>query len=133
MFRKFRIIEIQAVGHESCGFFFWGAKMRILSWNLNGIKSCIRRGDFDQIRALPLMDVICFQEIRTQERMKVLDRYHHIWYPAEQKKYSGTLTLSLVKPLDVKLGFGIMKTLCCSATSPFRTVASIYIPCSVKA
>ena len=79
--------------------------MRILSWNLNGLKACLNRDDFKQIKALPLPDVICFQETRTKERPQVLDGYHHYRYPAKDKKgYSGTLTLTLVEPFAVRFG-----------------------------
>ena len=80
--------------------------MRILSWNLNGIKACIRNGDFEQFKKLPEIDIMCFQETRTQDKMQVLKDYHHYWYPAEQKHYSGTLTLTLVKPMKVIYGIG---------------------------
>ena len=81
--------------------------MQILSWNLNGLKACIKRNDFEQLRKLPPLDVLCFQETRTQEKPIVFKDYHHYWYPAEAKKYSGTLTLSLVKPLNVIYGIGV--------------------------
>ena len=81
--------------------------MQILSWNLNGLKACIRRNDFEQLRKLPPLDVLCFQETRTHEKPIVFKDYHHYWYPAEAKKYSGTLTLSLVKPLNVIYGIGV--------------------------
>ena len=81
--------------------------MQILSWNLNGLKACIKRNDFEQLRKLPPLDVLCFQETRTQEKPIVFKDYHHYWYPAEEKKYSGTLTLSLVKPQSVIYGLGV--------------------------
>ncbi|MBR1435990.1 MAG: exodeoxyribonuclease III [Bacteroidales bacterium] len=80
--------------------------MRILSWNLNGLKASLRRGDFEQLKALPALDVISLQEIRTHECPTVLEGYRHYWYPAMQKGYSGTLTMSLVEPVDVIYGFG---------------------------
>ena len=80
--------------------------MRVLTWNLNGLKASLKRGDFEQIKSLPIMDIICLQEIRTRECPTVIEGYRHYWYPAMQKGYSGTLTLSLVEPLDVLYGFG---------------------------
>lgn len=81
--------------------------MRILSWNPNGIKSCVRRGDFHQLAALDPLDIICFQETRTPEKLTAIEGYHHFWYPSEDKRSSGTLTLSLVEPENVIYGFGI--------------------------
>ena len=59
--------------------------MQILSWNLNGLKACIKLNDFEQLRKLPPLDVLCFQETRTQEKPIVFKDYHHYWYPAEEK------------------------------------------------
>lgn len=81
--------------------------MRILSWNLNGLRACLKNGSFERLKTLPLIDVFCFQEIRTREQLRVLDGYHHFWYPAEKMKYSGTLTLTLIKPEKVIYGMGI--------------------------
>ena len=81
--------------------------MRILSWNLNGLKSCVGRGDFEQLRKLFPLDVLCFQETRTSDEPVVLNDYYHFYYPAEKKRYSGTLTLTLVKPHNVILGIGV--------------------------
>ncbi|MBQ9549836.1 MAG: exodeoxyribonuclease III [Lachnospiraceae bacterium] len=81
--------------------------MRILTWNLSGIKSCIRRNDFSQLEPLKTLDVICFQETRTPDKLTAIEGYHHFWYPSSDKHSSGTLTLSLVEPEDVIYGFGI--------------------------
>ena len=51
-------------------------------------------------------DVFCVQEIRTQEKIKVLRGYHHFWHPGERNGYFGTLTMTKVKPLAVKYGMG---------------------------
>ena len=81
--------------------------MRILTWNLNGLKACLENEVFEQFNMLPKQDVICFQETRTQEQLRVLPRYYHYWYPAEEKSYSGTLTLTLDKPKNVTYRLGI--------------------------
>ena len=81
--------------------------MNILSWNLNGLQSSLNRDDFKQFEALPQLNIICLQEIRTHSRCRVLENYNHFWYPAEKKRYSGTLTLTLVKPFDVRYGIGV--------------------------
>ena len=81
--------------------------MNILSWNVNGLLSCIRNKSFAQLKKLPPLDIICFQEIKTGEIPQVMEGYHHFFYSAEEKKYSGTLTLTMVEPLDVSYGIGV--------------------------
>lgn len=81
--------------------------MRILSWNVNGLQASIKHGDFEQFRKLETLDVICLQETRTQTRPVVFKDYYHYWNAAEEKKYSGTLTMTLVKPLEVIYGIGV--------------------------
>lgn len=71
------------------------------------LKSCIRRGDFEQLSALGTIDVICFQETRTPEKLTAIEGYHHFWCPSADKRSSGTLTLSLVELEDVIYGLGV--------------------------
>ena len=63
-----------------------GGRMNILSWNLNGIKASLNRGDFGQMENLPTLDVICLQETRTHEEPVVLKNYKHHWYHADKKR-----------------------------------------------
>ena len=85
-----------------------GTHMRILSWNLNGLNAKIRNHDFDQFEHLWPLDIICFQETRTRDRPVIFNDYFHFWYPSIEKKgYSGTMTLTMVKPDKVLRGIGI--------------------------
>ena len=77
--------------------------MRILTWNLNGIRAAIRKG-FDEHVARLSPDVLLLQEIRaTQDQLPVdwisLGGWHVIWNSAEKKGYSGTAILSRF-PID---------------------------------
>ena len=58
--------------------------MNIMSLNLNGLLSCIRNKSFGQLQKLPVLDVICFQEIKTGETPQVMEGYHHFFYSAEK-------------------------------------------------
>lgn len=81
--------------------------MRILSWNVAGLRACIRKGFWDAMRTLE-PDVICLQEVKAMPHQVdiELDGYEAIWNPAEKAGYSGTLILSRV-PVDDRLkGFG---------------------------
>lgn len=79
--------------------------MKIISWNLNGLNSCLKNGSM-----LPLIelapDVVCFQEIRTKQQPEVLPDYHHFWNPSQRDGYSGTLTISKQEPLRAIVGLG---------------------------
>ena len=78
--------------------------MKIVSWNLNGLLSCVNHGSFLPIEALE-PDVVCLQEIRTKETPTVISGYRHIWNPADRDKYSGTAVLTRVEPVDTWTGF----------------------------
>ncbi len=82
--------------------------MKILSWNVNGIRSCIEKGFLKSIEKIN-PDIICLQEIKAhpeQVDIKLTDYEHHFWNSAERKGYSGTAIFSKIKPLSVKYGFG---------------------------
>lgn len=79
--------------------------MRILSWNVNGLRSCLDKGFADVVRA-EAPDVFCLQETRALPEQVDLDLpdYGVWWFPAEKKGYSGTAILSRTEPLDVRRG-----------------------------
>jgi len=85
--------------------------MRIYSYNINGIRAAIKNGLIDWLRN-ESPDLISFQEIKAQipqipaELFEELG-YHHYWFPAERKGYSGVALLSKTKPDQVHEGFGI--------------------------
>ena len=79
--------------------------MKVISWNLNGLLSSVRNGAMIPLEALA-PDVVCFQEIRTKQTTEVLPGYHHFWNPSQREGYSGTLSISKEKPLQVIWGLG---------------------------
>lgn len=80
--------------------------MKIVSWNVNGLRACMKKGFLDFIGRMDA-DIICLQEIRMcQSQMKCeLKEYYQIWNSAAKKGYSGTLVLSKNPPTSVFLGF----------------------------
>lgn len=80
--------------------------MNIISWNVNGLQSCIKRQVFNPIEDI-LPDVFCCQEIKTKQEPIVIEGYNHYFYPAEQDRYSGTMTMTIDEPLDVIRGIGV--------------------------
>lgn len=81
--------------------------MHIISWNVNGIRAVLKKGDF-----LPFIhkydpDILCLQETKAQQGQAVIDlpQYDEYWNSAEKKGYSGTAIFTKVKPLSVSNGF----------------------------
>ncbi|WP_295335491.1 exodeoxyribonuclease III [Flavobacterium sp.] len=86
--------------------------MRIISYNVNGIRAAISKGFLNWLQqANP--DVICLQEIKaTEDQIPLLDVElsgypYHYWFPATKKGYSGVAILSKIKPNKVVFGTGI--------------------------
>lgn len=79
--------------------------MRLVSWNVNGIRSVLKKG-FTDFVASEAPDLLCLQEIRAlpEQAPLELDGYDAHWNPAERKGYSGTLTLARVSPEAVRTG-----------------------------
>ncbi|ARM74868.1 exodeoxyribonuclease III [Acidianus manzaensis] len=82
--------------------------MKIISWNVNGLKAIINKGFVDIIKEFNA-DVLMFQEIKSSTVPLDLQTlgYQIYIFPAKKKGYSGTMTLSRVNPISVKYGIGI--------------------------
>lgn len=84
--------------------------MRLVSWNVNGIRAVIRNGFWEWLAA-DAPDILCLQEIRIQtqqlsEEMRAPPGYYTYWHSAERKGYSGVATFCRVEPEAVRQGFG---------------------------
>lgn len=84
--------------------------MKLISWNVNGIRACVTKGFMDYFKAVNA-DVFCIQESKLQEGQIVLELegYHQYWNYAEKKGYSGTAIFSKAQPLSVSYGLGIQE------------------------
>lgn len=81
--------------------------MKLISWNVNGLRSCVGKGFFDFL-ATESPDVMCLQETKLQpEQAPQVDGYFEYWCSAERKGYSGTAVFSKTEPLSVSFGLGI--------------------------
>ena len=85
--------------------------MKILSWNVNGIRAAERKGLFEWFKN-ESPDILCLQEIKAhpeQAPYYLLNPlgYYTFWNSAERKGYSGVITYTREKPSKVKNGFGI--------------------------
>ncbi len=81
--------------------------MKLVSWNVNGLRACLGKGFLDYVRA-EAPDVICLQETKLQPDQAVFDLegYHRYFNSADKKGYSGTAVLTRTAPLSVTYDFG---------------------------
>ncbi|WP_185851749.1 exodeoxyribonuclease III [Blattabacterium cuenoti] len=85
--------------------------MKIVSYNINGIRSGINKGLLHWIEKCS-PDILCFQEIKAfpeQINTSLFDYlgYYHYWFPSERKGYSGVGILCKKKPIHVEYGIGL--------------------------
>ena len=82
--------------------------MRLVSWNVNGLRACVTKGFADTFRALDA-DIFCLQETKLQPGQITLELpgYHQYWCSAEKKGYSGTALFTKAEPLDVQYNLGL--------------------------
>jgi len=87
--------------------------VRILSWNVNGIRAVVRKGLLDWL-ARDRPDVLCLQEIKARPEQvpppaRAPESYHVEWHPAQRPGYSGTATWSRIPPSAVARDFGVAR------------------------
>ena len=82
--------------------------MRLISWNVNGLRACVQKGFLDVFHELNA-DCFCLQETKLQPGQieLSLDGYQQFWYSAEKKGYSGTALFTKAQPLSVRNGIGV--------------------------
>ena len=82
--------------------------MKLISWNVNGLRAVMGKGFLDTFKALDA-DVFCLQETKLQEGQIDLELpgYHQYWNYAEKKGYSGTAVFCKAEPLSVQRGIGV--------------------------
>ena len=82
--------------------------MKLISWNVNGIRACVQKGFLDFFHEADA-DIFCIQETKMQEGQLTLelDGYHQYWNSAVKKGYSGTAIFTKKEPVSVSYGIGI--------------------------
>jgi exodeoxyribonuclease-3 len=80
--------------------------MKIISWNVNGIRSVHKKGLFLPFIKKYQPDILCLQETKAEQHQHEIDlpEYEEYWNSAERKGYSGTAIFTKEKPLGVMLG-----------------------------
>jgi exodeoxyribonuclease-3 len=115
--------------------------MKIISWNVNGIRAVAKKNFFADIEALN-PDILCLQETKAQDdqvavALEPLNGYHIYSNSAEKKGYSGTAIISKSEPLSVSKGIGIDdhdnegRVLCAEYENFF--LVTVYVPNSGSA
>lgn len=110
--------------------------MKIISWNVNGIRSIVKKDFFENIEKMD-PDVLCLQEIKAQhsevsEAILEMSGYHHYYNAAARKGYSGVAILSKEKPISVTPDMGITEhdnegRILCAEYNNFYLV-NVYVP-----
>lgn len=77
--------------------------MKIISWNVNGLAACIKKGFLDKVKEFRA-DVICLQETKLTEEIELQIPYNKYWNFSKRKGYSGTAIFSRYNPLSVSYG-----------------------------
>lgn len=85
--------------------------MKIISWNVNGLRAVAQKNFFTDFEALA-PDILCLQETKAQddqvaEALSPVSGYHIYSNSAQKKGYSGTAILSKTEPLSVSKGIGL--------------------------
>ena len=84
---------------------------KIISYNLNGIRSALSKGFLEWIKAAD-PDILCVQELKAEPGQLDITLfenagYHHYWHPAQKKGYSGVAIFTKQKPDHIEYGCGI--------------------------
>lgn len=91
-------------------------KLKIISWNVNGIRACAKKNFFEYLKSSEA-DILCIQESKAmeadlEEAIRQPSGYHAIWHSAERKGYSGVAMFLKQKPIKSFEGFGNPKFDC---------------------
>lgn len=94
---------------EKSTFLFYNIFMKLISWNVNGIRAVMKK-DFVEILYALDADFFCIQETKAQpDQIEVECEYYpyQYAYSAQRKGYSGTMIFCKEEPLSVRYGIGI--------------------------
>ena len=82
--------------------------MKFISWNVNGLRACLKKGFMESFRQLDA-DIFALQETKMQPDQAILELpgYRQYWNSAEKKGYSGTAVFTRHEPMAVTYGLGL--------------------------
>lgn len=86
-------------------------KLKIYSWNVNGIRACVRNGFADWLKE-EKPDIVGLQEIKINDVARAKEEfdfagYNEYWHHAKRPGYSGTAVLSKIEPVSTSRGFNV--------------------------
>lgn len=82
--------------------------MKLVSWNVNGIRACVQKGFYDFFHQMDA-DIFCIQETKMQPGQLEINSegYYQYMNSAVRKGYSGVMVFTKRKPLSIRYGMGI--------------------------
>ncbi len=82
--------------------------MKLVSWNVNGLRACLKKGFLESVTTLDA-DVVCLQETKMEQGQAEVDLpgYLDFWNSAQKKGYSGTAIFTRKEPLSVSYGMDV--------------------------
>ena len=83
--------------------------IKLVSWNVNGLRACYGRGDFDAAFERLGADIFCVQETKMERGQAAIDYpgFEQYWNSAKRKGYSGTAVFTRINPVRASYGIGI--------------------------
>lgn len=110
--------------------------MKLISWNVNGVRAVLKKPDLTQLLVDQQPDILCLQETKAkQDQVKLPDEfegYHGFWNAAEKPGYSGTVLFTREAPIEVQNGIGIAEHdgegRVITAEYPGHYVVTVYTP-----
>lgn len=111
--------------------------MKLISWNVNGLRACLKKGFLDFFRRAQA-DVFCVQETKMQPEQAELELegYRQYWNSAQRKGYSGTAVFTRVEPVSVRYGIGApehdAEGRCITLEFPEYFLVAVYTPNSQR-
>ncbi len=107
--------------------------MKLVSWNVNGLRACMTKGFLDSFAALDA-DVFCLQETKLQPGQIDLELpgYQLFWNSAQRKGYSGTALFTRLEPVSVRYdlddAYHIGEGRAITLELPDRYIVTVYSP-----
>lgn len=78
--------------------------MKLFSWNVNGIRAVVKKGEFAKFMTKYQPDILCLQETKAEQGQAVIDLkgYEEYWNSSRTRKgYSGTAIFTKIKPIAI--------------------------------
>src|SRR5699024_11190182 len=97
---KSALVPLAACDPAVCGVCDRTMALKIYSWNVNGIRAAIRKGEFPKFIAEHQPDILCLQETKARQEQVNADvpDYFEYWNSAEKAGYSGTAIFTRWEP-----------------------------------